>query len=182
MSVASLFDHDIGDLLALLPDLEHAWTEEVWRQSMPYSPHRDSQTIMIRRQPGSRPRDVLHQIASVATQHYMHAPIAAAIHQICAQIEGRPARAMLVRLAPGGVIAPHTDEGIYFGQIERFHLPLVTNPGAWLEVDGERYHLAAGTVYAFDNHVPHCGANEGDVARVHLLVDVHPDSPFVSAG
>lgn len=182
MSIVRLFDHDVSEIVALLPELEHAWAEETWRQSMPYSPHRDSQSILIRRQPGSRPRDVLHQIASVATRHYTHNAIAAAIHQVCAHVEGRPARAMLVRLPPGGVIAPHTDEGIYFEHVERFHLPLVTNPGAWLEVDGERYHLAAGTVFAFDNRVSHRGANEGDTDRIHMVIDVHPDSPAVHAG
>lgn len=181
MSIVRLFDYDVAPLVAMLPDLDDAWAEETWRQAMPYTPHRDSQTIFIRRQPGSRPRDVLHQLASVATRHHAGA-LAVAIEDIYTRLEGRPARAMLVRLAPGGVISPHTDTGIYAEATVRFHLPLVTNPGAWLEVDGEKYHLPAGALYAFDKHVPHRGGNDGDTARVHMILDIHPESPDVLAG
>ncbi len=171
--IVSLFPYDIASIVAMLPDLEHAWTEEIWRQAMPYTPHRDSETIFIRRQPGSRPRDVLHQLASVATRH----TVSRAAHTV-----RFPARAMLVRLKPGGRIEQHTDTGIYAEATIRFHLPIITNPGVWLEVDGTRYQLEAGTVFAFDKHVPHSGGNDGDEARIHMIVDAYPDSPGVFAG
>ena len=182
MGIAHLFDIDIDPILAALPSLDDAWAEESWRQTMPYTPHRDSETIFLRRQPGSRPRDVLHQLASVATRHYSIAPLAEAIHQVCSFVQGRPARAMLVRLRPGGVIAEHTDTGIYAEATQRVHVPLLTNPGAWLRVGGIRFHLPTGGAYCFDKHVPHSGANEGAEPRVHMILDYHPDSPAVFAG
>jgi quercetin dioxygenase-like cupin family protein len=182
MTIAKLFDHDIGDILAVLPEFEPIWLEEGWRANIPYSPHKDSQVISLRRQPGSRPRDVLHQLASVATRHYCCGPLAGAIEAICEYVQGRPARAMLVRLPPGGIVTPHIDTGIYAEATTRFHLPLVTNPGAWMIVDGVRYHLPAGAVFCFDKHVEHSAANDGDEPRTHLIVDCHPESPAVSAG
>ena len=179
--IVSLFQYDTAPILAMLPELEHAWQEETWRATIPFSPHKDSESIFIRRQPGSRPRDVLHQLASMATQ-YHQGPLSLAVEAICSHVQGRPARAMLARLRPGGVIEPHTDEGIYAEATTRFHLPLITSPGAWLEVDGTRYHLSAGTVYAFDKHVPHCGGNDGDEPRIHMIIDAHPDSPGLFAG
>lgn len=181
MSIVRVCDYDIRPILEMLPMFDDLWGEESWRATMPYSPHKDSETIFLRRQPGSRPRDVLHQLASVATRHHQ-GPLALAIDEICVQAQGRPARAMLVRLPPGGVIAEHTDEGIYAAATERFHLPLVTHPGAWLMVDGEKYHLAASVVYAFDKHVPHSGGNDGDTPRVHAIIDIMPESPNVLAG
>lgn len=180
--VVSLFPYDISGILGMLPDLDEVWDEDRWRQSMPFTPHRDSKTIFLRRQPGSRPRDVLHQLACVATRHYCHGPLAEAIDTICGHVEGRPARAMLVRLAPGGRITSHTDTGIYADATERFHLPLVTNEWAWLEVDGTRFHLPAGHVFALDKHVEHFGGNDGDAPRLHLIVDIFPESPEVFAG
>lgn len=181
MSIVRIADYDIAPILAMLPALDDLWGEEGWRATMPYSPHRDSEMIYLRRQPGSRPRDVLHQLASVATRHHQGA-LAVAIDDVCAMTVGRPARAMLVRLRPGGVIAEHTDEGIYAEATVRFHVPLVTNPGAWLTVDGERYHLPAGHVFAFDKHRPHSGGNDGDTPRSHLIIDIMPESPNVLAG
>lgn len=182
MSVLSCFDYDIDPILAILPQLDDVWGEERWRATMPYTPHPDSETIFLRRQPGSRPREVLHQIAAVATRHFAIGPLSDAVHAICEHFGGRPGRAMLVRLRPGGVILPHTDTGAYADRTERAHLPIVTNPGAWLRVDGERYNLAAGTVYAIDKHVEHDGANEGDAPRIHLICDYFPDSAEIFAG
>lgn len=180
--IVSLFEYDIGPILDILPEFKEIWSEERWRQSMPFTPHRDSETVFLRRQPGSRPRDVLHQLASVATRHFAHAPLANAIDAICAFVEGRPARAMLVKLMPGGVITPHADTGIYADATERFHLPIVTNEAAWLEVEGSRFHMPAGVVYALDKHVEHSGGNDGEDPRTHLIVDIFPDSPAVLAG
>lgn len=181
MSVVKLFEYDISPILALLPELEEAWAEETWRQSLHFTPHRDSETIFLRRQPGSRPRDVLHQLASVATRHHI-GPLAEAIDAICSHVQGRPARAMLVRLLPRGKVTAHTDIGIYADATERFHLPIMTNEGAWLGADGERYHLDPGIVYALDKHVEHEAGNEGSEPRVHLIIDCFPDSPAVLVG
>jgi aspartyl/asparaginyl beta-hydroxylase (cupin superfamily) len=89
---------------------------------------------------------------------------------------------MLVRLLPGGRVTPHTDIGIYADATERFHLPLVTTESAWLAADGERYHLAPGRWYALDKHLEHEAGNDGKEPRVHMIVDIVPDSPEVLAG
>lgn len=183
MSIVSLFEYEIGPILEAVAALDESeWHQEKWRQTMPFTPHGDTDSIFLRRQPGSRPHDVLYQLASVATRYYMVGAFSDAVHAICEAVEGRPARAMLARLRPGGVIKPHTDSGPYADSTERMHLPLITNRGAWLEVDGERYHLEAGVWHAIDKHVEHSGANGGDEPRLHLIVDVVPDSPQVFAG
>jgi quercetin dioxygenase-like cupin family protein len=182
MSIVRLFDWDVSEILAALPQFDDAWAEETWRQTMPHTPHRDSETIYLRRQPGSRPRDVLHQLASVATRHLACGPLATLIDAVTAHVEGRPARAMLVRLAPGGRVEPHTDQGIYADGTERVHVALLTNEGAWFAFGEERFHVPAGMVAAFDKHVEHSAGNDGAEPRLHLILDYHPDSPAVSAG
>lgn len=181
IGIEPLFEYDISGIVAVLPDLEDAWGEERWRQQMPYTPHADSETIFLRRQPGMRPRDVILQLASVATRYLGSPPLAIAIDALCARVNGRPARAMLVRLRPGGRVAPHTDMGTYADATERFHLPIVTSPEAWFEFGGAKQHMAAGAWYAFDKHQPHAAGNDGAEWRVHLILDVHPESYGVSA-
>ncbi len=177
--ITQLFYHPVRDIVDLLPRLDQAWGEEDWRQTMPFSPHKDSQTIFLRRQPGLRPRDVLNQLLSVETPHCDHPPLIRAIKAITGANKG--ARAMLVRLAPGGVIGLHTDIGFYADVTERFHLPIVTNSASWLEVDGERFYLPVGLIHSFNKHLPHQGMNEGTTPRIHLIVDIFPE-PSVVAG
>lgn len=174
--IEPLFEYDVSAIAALLPDLEEAFAEERWRQTMPHTPHAGSETIFIRRQPGLRPRDVLHQIASVATRHMAHPALAEALETISLRLEGRLARVLLTRLPPGAVIAEHADAGIYAESTVRYHLPIVTNEGAWLGFGEQRFRLLPGVLYAFDKHIPHRGANDGGTPRVHLIIDVHPDA------
>lgn len=181
MSIVRIADLDIAAALAVLPDFEEIWGEDRWRQELRFSPGDGIDTIWLRRQPGSRPRDVLHQLASVATRHYSNGALSAVIHQVCAYVEGRPARASLVRFAPGARIEPHTQIGIYADNTESFHVPIITNPGAWFRFGDERYHMTAGGIFALDRQSEHEGANDGDTSVVHLVCDVHPDSAEVLA-
>jgi hypothetical protein len=171
------YNYDIEAILGVLPKLEEAWQEERWRQRLPYTPHRDSETIFLRRQPGDRPRDVLHQLEVVGTRH-CEGVLAKAVAAIALRVEGRPGRAMLVRLAPGGRVTPHVDIGVYAEATERYHLALVTNPGAWLAWGERRCHLPAGMIGAFDKHIEHSAGNDGAEGRVHLIVDVFLDDPL----
>ncbi len=53
------------------------------------------------------------------------------------------------------------------------HVPVVTNPGAWMCFKGTgRVHFEAGKAYSFDTLVMHNYGNDGDTDRVHLLFDV----------
>ena len=139
------------------------------------TPHRDSETIFLRHQPGTRPRDVLHSLVVEDGKHSDHPAIrgvCAAIMRVVGVEADRLGRVLLIRLKPQGRITLHTDIGAYAEATERYHLPVITNPDAWLEVDGDRHHMEAGVLYFFEKHRPHCGGNDGTEGRVHLVVDV----------
>lgn len=95
----------------------------------------------------------------------------------CAGLE----RIRLMRLAPGGGLARHTDiadpdTGASDGRVVRLHIPLISNEHcvfrAW-RVDGSRSALAmrVGSAYYLDTRKPHAVVNGGDTERVHLAVD-----------
>jgi hypothetical protein len=59
----------------------------------------------------------------------------------------------------------------------RFHLPLVTSPGASLLLDGDLHHLEAGTVYLVNHGCVHAAENAGAADRVHLVWDMLLTAP-----
>jgi hypothetical protein len=85
-------------------------------------------------------------------------------------------RVRLSRLAPGSVIRPHRDickeaASIAFEQV-RLHLPVVTNDRVTFLVGGERLRLLPGRLYYVDFTKLHSVRNDGDEARVHLILDL----------
>jgi hypothetical protein len=72
---------------------------------------------------------------------------------------------------PGDFVPPHTDD-IQPGWVTRIHVPIVTNKGATMMVDGKHYHLKVGQAYLFDVSKPHGIRNDGKASRVHLMFDV----------
>ncbi len=80
--------------------------------------------------------------------------------------------ASLSRLIPGVTYKFHQDPQKP-GWITRVHVPIVTNPDAWMFFEGEDpVHFEAGFAYSFDTLRMHNYGNFGTEDRVHLLFDV----------
>ncbi len=76
-------------------------------------------------------------------------------------------------MAPRSEQHAHRDQSgnLLFG-ISRLHIPLKTNPLAFLEIEHIRYQLKLNEVWALDTSGLHAAQNESDVERVHLVIDV----------
>lgn len=85
---------------------------------------------------------------------------------------------LLCMQANAGKFAAHTDSdfGMADGKLIRLHFPIVSHElaivscrigGQWVE-----HHLKPGSVYYFDPQMPHFIANNSDVNRIHMVVDV----------
>lgn len=55
--------------------------------------------------------------------------------------------------------------------IVRFHLPVFSNPGARIFLDGEWFRYDEGTLYFFHHGCVHAVANDSDEPRYHLVLD-----------
>ena len=79
-------------------------------------------------------------------------------------------------LGPGARLAAHEEHSIVrtergtIGACLRYHLPIVTNPGAELTLDGEVFHLEEGNVYLVNHGCVHAARNAHE-RRVHLVWD-----------
>lgn len=83
-----------------------------------------------------------------------------------------PGKIVCAYLPPGKEIKPHCDGGQYYTFHNRIHVPLRTNPGVVMTVDGEQFRMAPGNVYLFQNLRRHAAHNNGSEGRIHLIVDV----------
>jgi hypothetical protein len=89
-------------------------------------------------------------------------------------------RTQLAELPPGAVIEPHMDNGV-LTLIHRLHVPLITDPGVVFHIGTgagrfESFHIEAGRLFDLNNVRPHAVVNNSQVRRVHLLVDLLPES------
>lgn len=88
---------------------------------------------------------------------------------------GKANYAFIFRLEPNGITLKHQDLMEKWKDMYRIHVPIYTNPGAYLIANGLSQHFSKGSAWSFDNHSDH-GVVNGDSERVHLIFDVeHSD-------
>src|SRR4051812_43864701 len=113
------------------------WWQLRFRQNAVGSPHVDTQAIFLR-MPRYIDREALFGSLDVtlfpAMTEYAFAQGVARVADLAG---GEPARAMLVRLAPGGHIRPHADEGAYAEATDRYHWCIDTNSACWMRCGAE---------------------------------------------
>lgn len=94
---------------------------------------------------------------------------------LAAALRGLPApllAARLMSLGSGVEVKEHRDAkcGLPWGLV-RLHIPVITNPGAVMVIEGREYHWDAGRLWFGDFNRLHYVRNTGTAARVHLVVD-----------
>ena len=87
--------------------------------------------------------------------------------------------ATLDGMPPGAVIARHNDQGtklIDYSKAYRCHLPLVTSWEVEFYIDDIANHFPAGKYFEFDNQRFHEVRNNSNIFRIHLVVDLLPNT------
>lgn len=78
----------------------------------------------------------------------------------------------LMKLDAGAVIKPHNDHDLNFEEGEvRIHIPVVTNPQLKFYLEEERLIMEEGSCWYLNLSLQHSVNNEGDIHRVHLVID-----------
>lgn len=81
-------------------------------------------------------------------------------------------RAVFSLIEPRGFVKWHIDPGEYVAATMRFHVPLVTSPGAVNRApNGESLHMGVGELTWLDNKSLHGADNESDEWRTHLIFE-----------
>ncbi|WP_035799615.1 aspartyl/asparaginyl beta-hydroxylase domain-containing protein [Kitasatospora mediocidica] len=167
------------DVARLLAELEvvrsHRWDlQRVYGDAVGDSAEVDWRVLSLRSQGGDGTRTDpggpgLEDFAD--TEWLAHIPYTRSI------LAALPAPLRAVRfmaLGPGAVGVRHRDPmvGPTWGRA-RLHIPLTTNPGAVVELDGVEHRWQPGEFWFGDFNRMHSVWNSGSEPRVHMVIDCH---------
>jgi hypothetical protein len=93
------------------------------------------------------------------------------LSQVFANIGATVGRSRLMRLAGQAEVTRHADQGYYWVERVRVHVPIVTQPTVRFECGGETINMAPGECWIFDTWRQHCVVNDATQSRVHLVID-----------
>jgi aspartyl/asparaginyl beta-hydroxylase len=103
-----------------------------------------------------------------ATQHLDACPYLA---QVIASLGVTVGRTRLMRLSGHAEVREHVDQGYYWAERVRVHVPIVTQPTVRFICGGASINMAAGECWIFDTWRQHRVLNDAVESRTHLVVD-----------
>ena len=165
---------DVVPLLLAIKRRPELFKINTLRQDFPGSPHKDTESIILRWQAEKTMEKALDEHENVSQPAYLLLPEARQIiMQLMARVGGeRLGRAMIVRLPPGGHIPAHVDTGSHAEYYDRFHVVLQSKFGNKFRCGGEIVEMQPGQIWWFQNKVGHEVINNSDEDRLHLIVDI----------
>ena len=102
------------------------------------------------------------------TPHLARCP---ALTHVFASLGATVGRSRLMRLSGKAEVARHADQGYYWAERVRVHVPIVTQPTVRFECADAAIHMTAGECWIFDTWRQHRVINDATQARIHLVVD-----------
>lgn len=167
-----------GALLALARQVvtrhQSSFGEFSLREEFPGSSHKDTQSIYLRAPPwpikeAATSQDDLRVVDWPTLQ--LDDQLRGVLLTLQEVVKMPMARAMIVKLSPGGAIGLHMDEGVYSQATERFHFPVFTNLKAISRIGDEEVNMTAGVLWWYQKDELHSARNEGEDDRVHIIFD-----------
>lgn len=80
-------------------------------------------------------------------------------------------RTRLMRLSGHAEVTRHADQGYYWADRVRIHVPILTQPTVRFECGDSHVNMAAGECWIFDTWRQHRVLNDAEDSRIHLVVD-----------
>jgi hypothetical protein len=93
------------------------------------------------------------------------------LSQVMASIGVVLGRSRLMRLSGHAEVTRHVDQGYYWTERVRVHVPIVTQPTVRFECGDVAVNMAAGECWIFDTWRPHRVINDAEASRIHLVID-----------
>ena len=93
------------------------------------------------------------------------------LQQVIASLGATVGRSRLMRLSGQAEVKRHIDQGYYWAERVRVHVPIVTQPTVRFECGDATINMAAGECWIFDTWRLHSVINDAVQSRIHLVVD-----------
>jgi hypothetical protein len=82
-----------------------------------------------------------------------------------------PKRIVLNKFLAHKIITEHVDYKYHYENTVRTHIPIITNDRCLFGFSNTTIQMETGTVYEFNNNIPHAAVNDADKDRIHLIID-----------
>jgi len=158
----------VSELVSLaLKITDEEWAADTWRQKT-FEVHAHTEVL-----PLLYDEDLRHENPTPREAWpYFETALRPVLDRVRRELgDGYFLRVILTRLAPLSHIPVHSDHGDSLPFVHRLHVPLVTSERVRFQVGDETRNLAVGTIWEINNQRRHAVRNEGDSARVHLIID-----------
>lgn len=93
------------------------------------------------------------------------------VMQVLASFGATVGRTRLMRLMGQAEVTRHVDQGYYWAERVRVHVPIVTQPSVRFECGDAAINMAEGECWIFDTWRQHRVLNDSERSRVHLVCD-----------
>lgn len=93
------------------------------------------------------------------------------LEEFADSIGGQLTKVLVVSLSPHTEVLPHIDEGAYYVDKDRYHLPLQTD-GSLNHCGDEQQIYNEGELWWFDNKKMHSAKNLTERERIHIIFDI----------
>jgi hypothetical protein len=90
--------------------------------------------------------------------------------------DGVRGNVLVINLKAGTNIAEHRDNGYYLDRARRHHIPIITSDQTWFSVGSEKINMLEGECWEINNTRLHAVENNSDIDRIHLLIDIMPNT------
>jgi hypothetical protein len=169
---------DVEELVDRVNKFSNEWEIDTSRQSTVYegrpNPHVNTHTYIIQNSSLYWERGTLFSKELIDQEFYD------LLKDIVKELEdrmiGQSARILLIKLDANSQVFTHKDSGDYLSNVRRFHIPLITNENVYYTVGGEEINMEQGKCYEINNLKLHSVNNSSEHDRVHLLIDIMPES------
>jgi len=98
--------------------------------------------------------------------------------QVLASFGAVLGRTRLMRLSGQAEVTPHVDQGHYWAERARVHVPIITQPQVRFQCGDAEINMAAGECWIFDTWRMHNVLNAASASRVHLVADTVGSEAF----
>lgn len=169
--IGSISHTPLRDAVASRPFL---FLENTFRQDFANSPHKDTQSILLRWPYLRRGIDMIDELENHDGRVYDRLPeVRPIVRDLMFAVAGeRLGRVMVVRLKPGGRVTPHIDEGKSPNYYDRLVVPLNCIPGNLMHFEDQPLYPEPGHAYWINNRVLHWSVNESPEPRDLLIIDI----------
>ena len=170
-------NYEINNIIDYIKNFNAEWYYDTTRQDM-YPAHKFTNSYFLYEHSNRWTNGDPYEPTLLCKDQFFMDMVSPIISDLENIYDGRVGKALFINLTAGKAIAGHFDAGDYLGASRRVHIPIITNPDVDFIINNECINMKIGECWEINNNRLHSVNNRSEQDRVHLLVDILPNSFF----